>query len=97
MTVPIRLSILKSRLIGPPEDWAQSQWFIQGSEETIYGKLFKNNMDGLSSFYPVVEGIEYLVNSNTEVALFHFFNVHSYQEYQCKVKPLKNNILKTLL
>ena len=85
-TVPIGLSILKSRLIGPPEDWAQSQWFIQGSEETIYGKLFKNNMDGLSSFYPVLEGIDYLVNSESEVALFQFTSsIHSFEQYQCKV------------
>ena len=77
--------ILSPRLIGPQKDWASAQWFLKGSEESIYGKLYKNNMDGLSSFYPVVEGIDYLVNSDTEVALFHFFNVHSYQEYECKV------------
>ena len=77
--------ILPSRLIGPPKDWAYAQWFIQGNEESIYGKLFKNNMDGLSSFYPVIEGIDYIVNSDTEVALFQFMNLHSFQEYQCKV------------
>ena len=43
-------------------------------------------MDGLSSFYPVVEGLDYLVNSDNEVALFEFINLHSYKEYQCKVK-----------
>ena len=85
--------ILPSRLIGPPKDWAYAQWFIQGNEESIYGKLFKNNMDGLSSFYPVVKGIDYLVNSTTDVALFQFMNLHSFQEYQCKVKTLKNIIL----
>ena len=85
--------ILPSRLIGPPKDWASTQWFIQGDEESIYGKLFKNNMEGLSSFYPVVKGIDYLVNSTTEVALFQFMNLHSFQEYQCKVKTLKNIIL----
>ena len=81
--------ILLSRLIGPPKDWAPAQWFIQGNEESIYGKLYKNNMEGLSSFFPVVEGIDYLVNSDTEVALFQFMNLHSFQEYQCKVKTLK--------
>ena len=81
--------ILSSRLIGPPKDWASTQWFIQGNEESIYGKLYKNNMEGLSSFYPVVKGIIYLVNSDTEVALFQFMNLHSFQEYQCKVKTLK--------
>ena len=89
--------ILPSRLIGPPIDWAYAQWFIQGNEESIYGKLFKNNMEGsLSSFYPVVEGIDHLVNSDTEVALFQFMNLHSFQEYQCKVKTLKK-IVKSLL
>ena len=77
--------ILPSRLIGPPKDWASTQWFIQGNEESIYGKLYKNNMDGLSSFLPVVEGIDYLVNTDTAVALFLFLNVHSFQEYECKV------------
>ena len=79
-------AILSSRLIGPPKDWASSQVFLQANEESIYGKLFKNNMDGLNSFRPVVEGMDYLVNSDTEVALFLFINVHSFQEYQCKVK-----------
>ena len=50
----------------------------------------------LSSFYPVVEGIDYLVNSDTEVALFQFMNLHSFQEYQCKVKTLKKSV-KSLL
>ena len=78
--------ILSSRLIGPPKDWASAQWFLKGNEESIYGKLLKNNMDGLNSFRPVVEGMDYLVNSDTDVALFLFINVHSFQEYQCKVK-----------
>ena len=81
--------ILSPRLIGPPKDWASAQWFLKGNEESIYGKLFKNNMDGLNSFRPVVEGMDYLVNSDTEVALFQFMNLHSFQEYQCKVKTLK--------
>ena len=83
------LNSFYSRLIGPPKDWASTQWFIQGNEESIYGKLYKNNMEGLSSFYPVADGINYLVNSDTEVALFQFMNLHSFQEYQCKVKTLK--------
>ena len=52
-------------------------------------------MDGLSSFYPVAEGLDYLVNSDNEVALFEFINLHSYQEYQCKVKsPYVSRVLK---
>ena len=87
--------ILSPRLIGPPKDWASAQWFLKGNEESIYGKLYKNNMDGLSSFYPVVEGLDYLVNSDNEVALFEFINLHSYQEYQCKVKsPYVSRVLK---
>ena len=49
-------------------------------------------MEGLSSFYPVVDGIDYLVNSDNEVALFQFENLHSLKEYHCKVKTLKNYI-----
>ena len=87
--------ISSTRLIGPPEDYASSQWFIKGNEESIYGKLYKNNMDGLSSFYPVAEGLDYLVKSDNEVALFEFINLHSYQEYQCKVRsPYVSRVLK---
>ena len=66
--------------------------FLQENEESIYGKLFKNNMDGLSSFYPFTEGIDYLVNSDTEVALFHFQDINyinSFEKYRCKVKTSK--------
>ena len=47
-------------------------------------------MDGLSSFFPIAEGLNYLVNSDTEVALFHF-QQHSFEEYQCKVKTFNGD------
>jgi len=37
-------------------------------------------MDGLNSFYPVSEVIDYLLNGDTEVALFQFMNLHSFQK-----------------
>ena len=50
-------------------------------------------MDGLSSFYPVLEGIDYLVNSDSEVALFQFTSsIHSFEQYQCKVCKQQNNL-----
>ena len=67
--------------------------FIQANEESIYGKLFKNNMEGLSSFYPIIEGIDYLVNSDTEVALFQFQDINSFEKYNCKVKTSKKIVL----
>ena len=90
-------SILSSRLIGPPKDWAISQVFLQENEESIYGKLFKNNMEGLSSFYPFFEGIDYLVDSDTEVALFHFQDINSFEKYHCKVKTSKNLSLMVII
>ena len=85
--------ILSSRLIGPPKDWASSQVFIQANEESIYGKLLKNNMD-VNSFYPFEEGIDYVVNSDTEVALFHFQDINSFEKYHCKVKTSKTLLLR---
>ena len=99
-TTSTNQSILSSRLIGPPKDWASSQVFLQENEESIYGKLFKNNMDGLSSFYPFTEGIDYLVNSDTEVALFHFQDINyinSFEKYRCKVKTSKKLRLMVIM
>ena len=70
---------------------------IQGNEESIYGKLFKNNMEGLSSFYPLTEGIDYLVNSDAEVALFHFQSINYLEKYHCKVKTSKTLLLIVIM
>ena len=71
--------------------------FLQENEESIYGKLFKNNMEGLSSFYPLTEGIDYLVNSDTKVALFHFQGINAIEKYHCKVKISKQLRLMVIM
>ena len=69
---------------------------MQANEESIYGKLFKNNMD-VNSFYPFAEGIDYVMNSDTEVALFHFQDINSFEKYHCKVKTSKNLSLMVII
>ena len=84
------ISLKLCRLIGQPSDWESSQLFIQGSNETIYGKLYKNNMDGLDSFYPVIDGIDHVLSSNQKVALFqNVAFVNSVKKTHCKVLRYK--------
>ena len=79
------------RLIGQPSDWASSQLFIHGSHDSIYRKLFKNNMDGLNSFYPSLDaGLDHVLNSDQKVAYFQNVLtlqnfVNSFKKTHCKV------------
>ena len=84
------------RLICPPSDFATSQLFIQGTNDTIYGKLYKDKMDGLNSFYPTLEaGMYHVLNSNQEVAYFQNIDfVNSIKETHCKVQ---NSIMLTII
>ena len=69
---------------------------MQANEESIYGKLFKNNMD-VNSFYPFAEGIDYVMNSDTEVALFHLQDINSFEKYHCKVKTSKTLLFTVIM
>ena len=73
-----------SRLIGPPDTWVLSQLFRFGSEESIYGRLFKNNMDGLNSFGKNKDQLDKLVKSDS-LALIQNMPTHNFEEYHCKV------------
>ena len=79
--------ICKFRLICPPSDWATSQIFIHGTNNTIYGKLYKDKMDGLNSLYPTVEAaMDHVLNSNVKVAYFQNVDfVNSFKKTHCKV------------
>ena len=76
------------RLICPPSDFATSQLFIQGTNDTIYGKLYKDKMDGLNSFYPTVgAAMDHVLNSNVKVAYIQNVDyVNSIKETHCKVQ-----------
>ena len=85
--VGIKYDFLPCRLIGQPSDWASSQLFIQGKNDTIYGKLYKNKMNGLNSFYSTLEaGMDHILNSNQKIAYFQNIDyVNSIKETHCKV------------
>ena len=70
--------------MGPPPTWVISQSFRFGAEESIYGRLFKNNMDGLSSFGENKAQLDKLEKSNS-LALIQDIPTHNFKEYHCKV------------
>ena len=76
--------MILSRLIGPPSSWAISQQFHSSQEDSIYVKLYKNNMDGLNSFFPVENGLQHIL-SNDSLALIYDLSV-SHMKFKCKVK-----------
>ena len=81
------ISLYLYRLTCPPSDWASSQLFIQGKNDTIYGKLYKNKMNGLKSFYSSLEaGMDHVLNSNQKIAYFQDNDyVNSVKNTHCKV------------
>ena len=72
-------------LIGPPSTWLLSRQFQTAEEESIYGKLYKKNMDGLNSFYDALDGLEKLVNEDS-VALIAGIEILSI--FVCRCKPI---------
>ena len=85
-----------SRLIGPPSDYALSQLFIKGNE-TIYGKIYKHNMAGLESFYPIEDGLEFVANNESKLAFIESDPVHSYKQSHCKVYYQTFYTLQTII
>ena len=73
------------RLIGPPSDFALSLLFQNGKEDTIYGKLYKNNMDGINAFYTNDKGLNYLVNGDSVALIQDGTLINSIKDYHCKV------------
>ena len=51
----------------------------------------------VNSFYPFAEGIDYVMNSDIEVALFHFQDINSFEKYHCKVKTSKTLLLTVIM
>ena len=75
------------RLVGPPSTWVLSQTFQQASEESIYGRLYKHNMEGLNSFFLPKDALELVINKDS-VAMFFDDPIYSFKEYHCKVQPI---------
>ena len=72
------------RLIGQPSTWLLSQLFQLASKDSIHGKLYRKNMDGLNSFYETDAGLHHLV-SNESTAMIVDSPIHSFKDYHCKV------------
>ena len=69
----------------PPITWTISQTFLSSSGDSIYGRLMKNNLEGLKSFLPPKEALEKLTKSSEPMALFSLIPIHNFEEFQCKV------------
>ena len=74
-----------SRLLGPPSDFTLSQFFASGKEDSIYGKLYKNNMNGMESFLMIEDALQNLVNSSKTAIIFNGDRIRFYEDYHCKV------------
>ena len=61
-----------------------SQKFQTANQDSIYGRLYKNNMDD-QSFFALEKGLEYVMK-NDKVALIFEEPIYSYQQYHCKVQ-----------
>ena len=65
--------------MGPPPTWVLSQLFRFGPEESIYGRLFRKNMDGLNSFGKNKDQLDKLIKSDS-LALIQDTPTHNFKE-----------------
>ena len=77
------------RLIGPGWTWGVSQPFKARKNNSIYVKLFKNNMDGKNSFMSTDVGLETLVAGDKK-ALISAHLLQTYEAYHCKESKPSN-------
>ena len=74
------------RLIGPPSHVALSQRFQNAEKDSIYGKIYKNNMNGLKSFFKSTEnGLEHLVKGDKIAFIGDGEFVKAHKNHQCEV------------
>ena len=77
--------LLIFRLIGPPSDFVLSSLFRNGKSDSIYGRLYQNNMDGLRSFYKDRDALQQLVESEKVAFVQAGDPVNFHEDYHCKV------------
>ena len=82
---------LFNRLLGPPSTWVIATTFTQADEESIYGRLYKNNMDGLNSFFPTKIALGLVVSKDSH-AFFNDEPIYSFKQHHCKVKFIQFKI-----
>ena len=64
--------------------------FQNAGNDSIYGKLYEKNMDGLNSFFEVEDGLESIAKKDF-FAMIYNNPIHSYEKYHCKVKINQNH------
>ena len=81
--------------IGSPSDYSISLLFQNSKEDSIYGRLYQNNMDGSRSFYKDRDALIQLVESE-KVAFVQIGDpINFHEDYHCKVNDSHN--LKLLM
>ena len=71
-------------LIAPPRSYAISQLFVKGGEDSIYGRLYENNMKN-TSFYPLNEGIGYIIRKPKSALISLGDPIRFYRNHHCEV------------
>jgi hypothetical protein len=77
--------LLIFRVIAPPSDWAISLLFQNSKKDSIYGRLYQNNMDGPRSFYNDEDALKQLVESENVAFVQIGDPIHFLEDYHCKV------------
>ena len=85
------------RLIGPPSDYALSLLFQNSKNDSIYGRLYQNNMDGLKSFWTDREALQQLVESEKVAFVQAGDPINFHEDYHCKVNDSLIHIIKLLM
>ena len=76
--------LLIFRLIGPPSDYALSLLFQKSKKDSIYGRLYQNNMDGPRSFYKDRDALDQLVECEKVAFVQHSDPINFFEDYHCK-------------
>ena len=60
----------------------------EANENSIWGKLYQNKMDGLDSFYPFKNGLEHILNKSKVAYLQNGEQIRYFEDYHCKVRTI---------
>ena len=74
------------RLIAPPSDYAISLLFQNSKKDSIYDRLYQNNMDGPRSFYKDEAALKEVVESEKVAFVQVGDPIHFLEDYHCKVQ-----------
>ena len=62
-----------------------SQRFQNAKEDSTYGRLYKNKMNGLKSFFEIEDGLKHLVKREKIAFIADGDIIRAHKHYQCKV------------